>query len=98
MTTARAPRPRHWYPRAWPEVPPGPWWYWGRAVYVSRRDYGRIFLAFLAIGVPVGGAGVLLGSATLLRLALGLAALGLALLAYSLLGLYRMYGHPARRT
>jgi recombination protein RecA len=27
-------------------------------VYVSRRDYGRIFLAFLAVGLPLGGAGV----------------------------------------
>lgn len=87
-----------WFKAASPLHAPSPWWYWGRAVYVSRRDYGRIFLAFVAIGVPLGGAGVVLGSATLLRLALGLAALGLALLAYSLLGLYRMYGHPARRT
>jgi hypothetical protein len=45
----------------------------------------------------VGGAGVLLGSRALLGLALGLAALGLALLAFSLAGLYRMYGHPSLR-
>src|SRR4051794_18972774 len=87
-----------WFKAASPLRAPSPWWYWGRAVYVSRRDYGRIFLAFLAVGVPLGGAGVLLGSAMLLRLALGLAALGVALLAYSLVGLYRMYGHPALRT
>jgi ubiquinone/menaquinone biosynthesis C-methylase UbiE len=86
-----------WFKAASPLRAPSPWWYWGRAVYVSRRDYGRIFLAFLAVGAPLGGAGVLLGSATLLRLALGLAALGLALLAYSLVGLYRMYGHPSVR-
>jgi ubiquinone/menaquinone biosynthesis C-methylase UbiE len=86
-----------WFKAASPLRAPSPWWYWGRAVYVSRRDYGRIFLAFLAVGVPLGGAGMLLGSATLLRLALGLSALGLALLAYSLAGLYRMYGHPSVR-
>jgi len=86
-----------WFKAASPLRAPSPWWYWGRAVYVSRRDYGRIFLAFLAVGVPLGGAAVLLGSATLLRLALGLAALGLVLLAYSLVGLYRMYGHPSVR-
>ena len=84
-----------WFKAASPLRAPSPWWYWGRAVYVSRRDYGRIFLVFLAVGVPLGGAGVLRGSATLLRLAFGLAALGLALLAYSLVGLYRMYGHPS---
>ena len=86
-----------WFKAASPLRAPSPWWYWGRAVYVSRRDYGRIFLVFLAVGVPLGGAGVLRGSATLLRLAFGLAALGLALLAYSLVGLYRMYGHPSVR-
>ena len=86
-----------WFKAASPLRAPSPWWYWGRAVYVSRRDYRRILLAFLAVGVPLGGAGVLLGSATLLRLALGLAAVGLALLACSLVGLYRMYGHPSVR-
>ena len=86
-----------WFKAASPLRAPSPWWYWGRAVYVSRRDYRRIFLVFLAVGVPLGGAGVLCGSATLLRLALSLAALGLALLTYSLVGLYRMYGHPSVR-
>ena len=89
--------PALWFKAASPLRAPSPWWYWGRAVYVSRRDYRRIFFVFLAAGVPLGGAGVLLGSATLLRLALGLGALGLALLAYSLVGLYRMYGHPSVR-
>jgi len=89
--------PALWFPAASPLRTPSPWWYWGRAVYVSRRDYARIFVKFLAVGVPLGGAGVLLGSAICLRLAFGLAALGVALLAYSLIGLYRMYGHPSRR-
>lgn len=87
-----------WFKAASPLRAPSPWWYWGRAVYVSRRDYGRIFVGFLVLGVPMGGAGVLLGSATLLRLTVGLAALGLALLAYSLVGLYRMYGHARKAT
>lgn len=86
-----------WFKAASPLRAPSPWWYWGRAVYVSRRDYARIFVKFVAVGLPLGGAGVLLGIPTLLRLALGLAALGLALLVYSLSGLYRMYGHPSRR-
>ena len=86
-----------WFPRARADRRPSPWWYWARAVYVSRRDYRKIFLAFLAVGVPVGGAGVLLGSRALLGLALGLAVLGIALLAFSLAGLYRMYGHPSLR-
>ncbi len=95
MATARAPRQRHWYPRARPEVPPGPWWYFGRAVYVSRRDYGRIFLAFLAVGIPLGMAGQVGAVPVLSWMAVALAALGLLLLSISLIGLYRMYGHPA---
>ena len=89
--------PALWFKAASPLRTPSPWWYWGRAVYVSRRDYRKIFVTFLAVGVPLGGAGVLLGIPTLARLAFGLAALGLALLVYSLVGLYRMYGHPSRR-
>jgi ubiquinone/menaquinone biosynthesis C-methylase UbiE len=64
-------------------------------VYVSRRDYWKIFLAFLAVGLPLGVAGVLTGWRILLNAAFGIAAIGLALLVYSLLGLYRMYGHPS---
>ena len=85
----------HWYPRARADRQPGPWWYFGRAVYVSRRDYGKIFLAFLAVGLPLGLGGLAFGVPALFRAAVGLAMVGLALLAYSMVGLYRMYGHPS---
>ena len=86
---------RHWYPAATPARQPGPWWYFGRAVYVSRRDYGKIFLAFLAAGLPLGLGGLGLGARWMVAAAAGLAAIGAAMLAYSLIGLYRMYGHPS---
>jgi SAM-dependent methyltransferase len=76
-------------------VQPSPWWYFGRAVYVSRRDYGKIFLAFLAVGIPLGIAGLVRHVPALFGAAVVLAAIGLIMLAYSLIGLYRMYGHPA---
>jgi SAM-dependent methyltransferase len=64
-------------------------------LYVSRRDYWRIFLGFLAVGVPLGAAGALLPLPLLLRAAFVIAGIGLALLCYSIFGLYRMYGHPS---
>jgi SAM-dependent methyltransferase len=87
---------RHWFPRAPFDRRPSHHWYWGRAIYVSRRDYRRIFLAFLAVGVPLGTAGIV-GPRVLLHAALAIAAIGLVLLAYSLAGLYRMYGPPSLR-
>ncbi len=86
----------HWFPRARADRRPSHWWYWGRALYVSRRDYRRIFFAFLAVGMPLGAAG-LLGPRVLFHAALAIAVIGLALLLYSLVGLYRMYGHPSMR-
>jgi len=87
---------RHWMSAADPRRAPSPWWYFRRAVYVSRRDYWRIFKAFVATGAPIGALGWIAGQPVLLHTAFFMAAAGLALLAYSLLGLYRMYGHPAR--
>ena len=84
----------HWYPGSVAEKRPSAWWYWGRAVYVSRRDYWKITKAFLAVGVPLGAIGVLLRVPLAFRGAVALAEIGLVLLAYSLFGLYRMYGHP----
>jgi len=86
-----------WFPATRADRRPSPWWYFGRAVYVSRRDYGKIFLAFIALGIPFGAIGVLFDLPVLFRASFVVAAIGLLLLAYSLIGLYRMYGHPARR-
>jgi SAM-dependent methyltransferase len=86
---------RHWMSVADPRRTPSPWWYFRRAVYVSRRDYWRIFKAFVATGTPIGAVGLLADLPVLFHAALFMAVAGLGLLAYSLLGLYRMYGHPA---
>jgi SAM-dependent methyltransferase len=64
---------------------------------VSRRDYWKIFLVFIAIGVPLAIGGLLSGVMALFWAAVALAVVGLVLLAYSLIGLYRMYGPPARK-
>src|SRR6266852_6239474 len=45
----------HWYPASVAAKRPSAWWYWGRAVYVSRRDYWRITKKFLAVGIPPTG-------------------------------------------
>jgi SAM-dependent methyltransferase len=87
----------HWYPASSAERRPSAWWYWGRAVYVSRRDYWRITKKFLAAGIPLGAIGVLFHVPMAFKAALLLAAIGLVLLAFSLFGLYRMYGHPGVR-
>lgn len=95
MTNAAAIQHKHWFPAVDSDARPSPWWYFGRAVYVSRRDYRKIFLVFLAAGIPVGAVGVLFHRPVFLRAAYGLAILGILMLVYSLIGLYRMYGHPA---
>src|SRR5713226_9225705 len=87
----------HCYPVSVAGKRPSAWWYWGRAVYVSRRDYWRITKVFLAVGIPLGAIGVLLDVPMAFKAAMLLAAIGLVLLAYSLFGLYRMYGHPGVR-
>jgi ubiquinone/menaquinone biosynthesis C-methylase UbiE len=88
---------RHWYPKADATRQPSPWWYFGRAVYVSRRDYRKIFFAFLAVGLPLGLGGLFFDLMPLFWAACGLAVVGLVMLFYSLFGLYRMYGHSAKR-
>lgn len=87
----------HWFPGTVAEQRPSAWWYWGRAVYVSRRDYWRITKYFLAVGIPLGAIGVLFHISLAFWAAVTLAEIGLLLLAYSLFGLYRMYGHPGVR-
>lgn len=96
MTNAQA-TATHWYPASVAEKRPSAWWYWGRAVYVSRRDYWKITKVFLAIGIPLGAIGVLFRIPVAFRGAVVLAEIGLVLLAYSLFGLHRMYGHPGVR-
>ena len=87
----------HWYPASVAAKRPTPWWYWGRAVYVSRRDYWRITKYFLAVGIPLGVIGLLFRLPLAFWTAVALAEIALLLLAYSLFGLYRMYGHPGVR-
>jgi len=87
----------HWYPASVAGKRPSAWWYWGRAVYVSRRDYWKITKVFLAVGIPLGAIGVLFHVPPAFWAAVALAEIGLLLLAYSLFGLYRMYGHPGVR-
>jgi SAM-dependent methyltransferase len=87
----------HWFPGTIAEQRPSAWWYWGRAVYVSRRDYWRITKKFLAVGIPLGAIGALFHVPMAFKAAMVLAVIGMVLLAYSLFGLYRMYGHPGGR-
>ncbi|HEY4240414.1 MAG TPA: class I SAM-dependent methyltransferase [Kofleriaceae bacterium] len=86
----------HWYPRAPATRRPTHAWYWGRALYVSRRDYARIFVAVLTAGVPLAVLGLVVWRPLLDVAAIGALA-GVALLAYSIFGLYRMYGPPSMR-
>src|SRR5260370_37673829 len=95
MTHTATIQHKHWFPAVEAEGRPSPWWCFGRAVFVSRRVYRKIFFVFLAAGIPLGAVGVLLHKSTSLRAAYGLAVLGILMLIYSLIGLYRMYGHPA---
>lgn len=100
-TTSTAPasnKPQtRWYPKASPDRQPSPWWYFGRAIYVSRIDYGKIFRLFLYIGIPFGVAALFFEVELYWVIAFALAGIGLALLLYSLFGLYRQYGHPAKK-
>jgi SAM-dependent methyltransferase len=88
---------KHWYPKAKAGEQPGAWWYYGRAIYVSRHDYRKIFFFFVSIGLPLGVAGLLFEEPWFLYPAYGLACVGTLLLLYSLFGLYRQYGHPAKK-
>lgn len=87
----------HAYPKAKAERQPSSWWYYGRALYVSRRDYFKIYLALLfVLGVPMVLAGYYLESRFWLNTAFGMGFAALLYQAYSLLGMYRMYGPPAK--
>jgi SAM-dependent methyltransferase len=95
LTASTSPR-RHFFRKAKPDHQPTPWWYYGRALYVSRRDYFLIYLALLFIlGTPFVLLGYLLQQRFWLDCAFGLGGAALVYQAYSLLGMYRMYGPPA---
>ena len=93
-------RPRwHAYPRTDPARRPTPWWYYGRALYVSRRDYFKIYCALmLTLGFPLVFMALYLNWSFAKVAALGAGTVSLFYLGYSLVvGMYRMYGHPGRR-
>lgn len=88
----------HAYPRTNPARRPTPWWYYGRALYVSRRDYFKIYLALmLVLGFPLVFLALNHDWEFAKITALGAGTVSLFYLGYSLLGLYRMYGHPGSR-
>src|SRR4051812_48712745 len=88
----------HAYPGTDPARRPTPWWYYGRALYVSRRDYFLIYCALmLTLGVPLVFLALYLDWQFAKVAALGAGTVSLFYLGYSLLGMYRMYGHPGRR-
>ena len=87
----------HFYPRTSANRQPTPWWYYGRAVYVSRRDYFKIYCALmLVLGIPMAFVGLYFDWTFFKVAALGGGTVSLFYLGYSLLGLYRMYGHPGK--
>lgn len=92
--------PRRWhaYPKTDPARRPTPWWYYGRALYVSRRDYFKIYVALMVtLGFPFVFLALYFDWEFAKVAALGAGMASLFYLGYSLLGMYRMYGHPGQR-
>ena len=89
----------HAFPKATPNRQPSAWWYYGRALYVSRRDYFKIYCALmLTLGFPFVFLGLYYDLQFFKIAALGAGTVSLFYLGYSVLvGMYRMYGHPARQ-
>ncbi len=85
-----------WFPRAPKGQRPSSLWYYGRAIFVSRHDYRKIFFWFLAVGIPLGTLGLVFNSRLFWGLAFLTAFVGLALLFLSLAGLYLQYGPLAK--
>lgn len=93
-------RPRwHAYPRTTPAQRPTAWWYYGRALYVSRRDYFKIYCALMvAHGFPMVFLALHYDWQFFKVAALGAGTVSLFYLGYSLcVGMYRMYGRPGER-
>ena len=90
---------RHMFPAARPDRQPSPWWYYGRALYVSRRDYFKIYCALMAtLGIPMVFLALYFDWQFFKIAALGAGTASLFYLGYSLMvGMYRMYGHPGRK-
>jgi SAM-dependent methyltransferase len=89
----------HAYPRTDPNQQPTPWWYYGRALYLSRRDYFKIYCALmLTLGFPMVFLALYFDLQFWKVAALGAGTVSLFYLGYSLcVGMYRMYGHPGKR-
>ena len=89
----------HAYPRTNPARRPTAWWYYGRALYVSRRDYFKIYCALmLTLGFPMVFLALNYDWQFWKAAALGAGTVSLFYLGYSLcVGMYRMYGHPGER-
>jgi SAM-dependent methyltransferase len=88
----------HAYPRTDPNRRPTPWWYYGRALYVSRRDYFKIYCLLMAfLGIPMVFLALYFNLHFWKVAALGAGTVSLFYLGYSILGMYRMYGHPGKR-
>ncbi|MBI4815339.1 MAG: FAD-dependent oxidoreductase [Deltaproteobacteria bacterium] len=85
-----------WYPPAIAHRRPSHLWYVGRAIFVSRHDYRRIFVAFVATGLMLGILGKAVPELAVLEdAAFVVAWMGLGLLGFSLLGLALMYGRAS---
>lgn len=90
---------RHAYPRTDPARRPTAWWYYGRALYVSRRDYFKIYCWLMfTLGFPMVFLALYFQWTFWQVAALGAGTVSLFYLGYSLcVGMYRMYGHPGRK-
>src|SRR6188508_3033191 len=88
---------RHWYPKAPSRQRPSPWWYFGWAAYVNRGGYLRALRPGIVATVVLLGLGYLTHVSAFRSAGLVLVAAGATVFLYSMAGIYRMYGHPARR-
>src|SRR5947208_2575050 len=93
------PKRPHCYPAAVPDKRPSAWWYYGRALYVSRRDYFKIYcVLMITLGIPMVLLILYFHWSFWRVAALEAGTVSLFYLGYSLLvGMYRMYGHPGQQ-
>lgn len=74
-----------------------PYWYWLRAVYVSRREYYLAVAGFAVVCGVLWGVGYAIGWGSLQIAAYVIAGLGLFNFLCTLMGLFCMYGPPSER-